>query len=135
VEEDSPRRERVLKDLVEFVVAPDEDHAAGGALHRLDEVVLVDLLSLGVAGRGVLCDLTPDLLHRQAARQQVERVVLCLGDHLPQRVQVRIRREQPGDRRRVLVDAEPGQVRVADVREQAGIGGTGGLLERGLYAA
>ena len=89
-----------------------------------DEQMLQDGVQAGVITAGE----AGIVAAAQAARQEVEHVVLGLGNHPLHRVQVRVRREQPGDHPRVLIDAEAGQVSVADMREQAVIGCLRGLL-------
>ena len=70
-----------------------------------------------------------------AAGEQVEHGVLRVGDHVLHRVQVRLGREQPGDGPRVLVDAEAGQIGVADVREQPLVGCLGRLVRAPVGSA
>ena len=54
---------------------------------------------------------------RHPAGQRVKRGVLGSGQHRLQRVQVRLADQQPDQRQDVRVDAQPGQVGVADVSE------------------
>ena len=63
-------------------------------------------------------NLIPGLIYGHAAGQRVKRGVLSLRQHRLQRFQIRFAGQQPDRRQDLRVDAEPGQVGVADVREQ-----------------
>ena len=117
MQERPPGGERVGEDALQLLLAGYEGDLAGGAFHGGHQVAWVHLLRWSLGGKE-LRDLSPGLLHGHPAGQRVKRGVLGVRQHGLQRFQVRVAGEQPDQRQDLGVDAEPGEVSVADVREQ-----------------
>ena len=123
VQERAPRRERVSEDVPQLLRAGHEGDLAGSALHGGDQVVRVYVCGPSAGrhcgGGGEPGRLRQRLVHGHAAGQRVQRGVLGLRPRFPDCLQVGFRGQRAGRRPELRVDAEPGQVGVADVGEQA----------------
>ncbi len=131
VQEGAPGGERVCQDLLQLVRAGDGGDLARGAFQGRDQVGRVNAWWRG-ARRQVFADLGPGLLQAHPARQRIEGRVLDLRQHGFERLKVCLRRDEPDDREDGAVDAEPGQVSVAELGEQQLVRSAGDSLERGL---
>ncbi len=131
VQEHAPRRERVREDQPQLLMAGHEGDLARTALHRRDEVVWI--YPLGRRAGGVKPGhLLPGLVQGHAAGQGVQRGVLGLWQRRLPRLQVRLAGHQPDHRQDLRVDAKPGEIGVANVREQPLAIGLGSLLKQQL---
>ena len=117
MQERAPRRERVGEDELQLLRSGDEGDRSGSALHGSDQIVRIHLLGPRVGGQQP-GDFALGLVHGHPAGQRVQCRVLGLRHHRVQHLQICLAGEQPDRRQEVRVDAEPGQVGVADVPEQ-----------------
>ncbi len=119
MQEHTPHGEGVGEDEVQFLLPGYEGDLVGSALHGGNQVTRIHL-SGGSIGGDQPGDLGPGFVHGHPAGQRVKRSVLGIRQHGPQRFQVGLAGEQPDRRQGLRVDAEPGQVGVADISEQPG---------------
>ena len=117
VQERAPRRERVGEDELQLLRSGDESDRSGSALHGSDQIVRIHLLGPRAGGQQP-GDFILGLVHGHPAGQRVQRRVFGLQATPRSDFQICLAGEQPNHRQEVLLDAEPGQVGVADVPEQ-----------------